>query len=74
MAEDVHYLTASEALALFHARALSPVELMQATIDRIEAVDGEVQPAEASGFVGLLYTVDRELVGRILLVLGHESG
>jgi len=42
MAEDVHYLTASEALALFHARALSPVELMQATIDHIEAVDGEV--------------------------------
>ena len=42
MAKDVHYLTASEALALFHARDLSPVELMQATIDRIEAVDGEV--------------------------------
>jgi len=42
MAKDVHYLTASEALALFRARDLSPVELMQATIDRIEAVDGEV--------------------------------
>jgi len=42
MAKDVHYLTASEALALFHAGDLSPVELMQATIDRIEAVDGEV--------------------------------
>jgi len=42
MAKDVHYLTASEALALFRARDLSPVEFMQATIDRIEAVDGEV--------------------------------
>ena len=42
MAKDVHYLTASEALALFHVRDLSPVELMQATIERIEAVDGEV--------------------------------
>jgi len=42
MAKDVHYLTASEALALFRAGDLSPVDLMQATIDRIEAVDGEV--------------------------------
>lgn len=42
MSEDVHYLTASEALALFRARELSPVELMDATIDRIEAVDGQV--------------------------------
>jgi aspartyl-tRNA(Asn)/glutamyl-tRNA(Gln) amidotransferase subunit A len=42
MAEDLHYLTASEALEQFRARALSPVELMQATIDRTEAVDGEV--------------------------------
>ena len=42
MTKDLHYLTASEALALFRARELSPVELMQATIDRIEAVDGEV--------------------------------
>jgi aspartyl-tRNA(Asn)/glutamyl-tRNA(Gln) amidotransferase subunit A len=40
--KDVHYLTASEALALFRARDLSPVELMRSTIARIEAVDGEV--------------------------------
>ena len=42
MAKDLHYLTASEALARFRARDLSPVELMQATIARIEAVDTEV--------------------------------
>ncbi len=33
------YLSASDALALFRRRELSPVELMQATIDRVEAVD-----------------------------------
>jgi aspartyl-tRNA(Asn)/glutamyl-tRNA(Gln) amidotransferase subunit A len=42
MGSDLHYLTASEALALFRTRDLSPVELMQATIERIEAVDPEV--------------------------------
>jgi Asp-tRNA(Asn)/Glu-tRNA(Gln) amidotransferase A subunit family amidase len=35
-------LSATEALATFRARTLSPVELMQATISRIEAVDGEI--------------------------------
>ena len=42
MPDDLHYLPANEALALFRARELSPVELMQATIARIEAVDGAV--------------------------------
>jgi len=42
MPDDLHYLPAGEALALFRSRDLSPVELMKATIDRIEAVDGEV--------------------------------
>ena len=42
MAKEVHYLAASEALALFRSRELSPVELTRATIDRIEAVDGQV--------------------------------
>ncbi len=42
MTEELCYLPASEALALFRRRGLSPVELMQATIDRIEALDSIV--------------------------------
>ena len=34
---DPHYMGAVEALGLFRKKALSPVELMQATIDRAEA-------------------------------------
>ena len=37
--EDLCYMTASEAVSLFKARKLSPVELMQAVIDRAEAVE-----------------------------------
>lgn len=40
--DDLHYLGAAEALAGFAARTLSPVELMEATIARIEAVDSAV--------------------------------
>ena len=36
---DLHYLSATEALALFRARELSPVELMEAVIGRAEAVE-----------------------------------
>jgi aspartyl-tRNA(Asn)/glutamyl-tRNA(Gln) amidotransferase subunit A len=39
MTDDLCYLPASEALALFRTRELSPVELLQATADRIERVD-----------------------------------
>lgn len=39
---DLHYLPATEALALFRAGALSPVELMEAVIARAEEVDGAV--------------------------------
>jgi len=39
---DLHYLSATDALKAFRARALSPVELLQAVIDRTEAVDGTV--------------------------------
>ena len=39
MTEELCYLPAAEALALFLRRELSPVELMRATIDRIEAID-----------------------------------
>src|ERR1700674_4193793 len=38
---DLHYLPATEALKQFRARKLSPVELMQAVIDRA----GKVEPA-----------------------------
>ncbi|MEL6314675.1 MAG: amidase, partial [Pseudomonadota bacterium] len=37
--EDLCYMTASESVSLFKARKLSPVELMQAVIDRAEAVE-----------------------------------
>jgi amidase len=39
---DLHYLSATEALSAFRARELSPVELMQAVIDRAEAVEPTV--------------------------------
>ncbi|MEZ5773505.1 MAG: amidase [Hyphomicrobiaceae bacterium] len=39
---DLCYLTASEAIALFQARKLSPRELMAATIARIEAVNPRI--------------------------------
>jgi Asp-tRNA(Asn)/Glu-tRNA(Gln) amidotransferase A subunit family amidase len=39
MTEELCYLPASEALALFRRRELSPVELMEATIDRVETLD-----------------------------------
>jgi aspartyl-tRNA(Asn)/glutamyl-tRNA(Gln) amidotransferase subunit A len=41
-ATDLHYLTAAAAREGFLARELSPVELMEATIARIEDVDGDV--------------------------------
>lgn len=37
--DELHYLTATEALALFRARKLSPVELMDAVIARAEATE-----------------------------------
>jgi aspartyl-tRNA(Asn)/glutamyl-tRNA(Gln) amidotransferase subunit A len=36
---ELHYLSATEALALFRARELSPVELMRAIIERAEKVE-----------------------------------
>ncbi len=42
MSDDLCYLTAAAALDLYARRELSRVELMRATIDRIEAVDGSV--------------------------------
>ena len=39
---DLHYITASDALAKFRSRELSPVELMEATIARAETVEPDV--------------------------------
>jgi amidase len=39
---DLHYITAADALAKFRSRELSPVELMEATIARAEAVEPDI--------------------------------
>lgn len=39
---DLHYLSATEALHLFRTRRLSPVELMEAVIERAESVEPAV--------------------------------
>lgn len=39
---DLHYISATEALSLFRARKLSPVELLQAVIDRAEQVEPKI--------------------------------
>lgn len=36
MDDDLHYLSATEALRMYRAHELSPVELVQAVIDRAE--------------------------------------
>ena len=40
--QDLCYLSAGEALARFHAKTLSPVELMQAVVARCEAVNPQL--------------------------------
>ena len=39
---ELHYLSASEAIEAFRARTLSPVELLTATFERMDKVNGEV--------------------------------
>jgi Asp-tRNA(Asn)/Glu-tRNA(Gln) amidotransferase A subunit family amidase len=41
-ASDLHYLSATDALAAFKSRKLSPVELMRAVIARAEAVEPKI--------------------------------
>ena len=41
-ATELHYLTAAEALERFRSRELSPVELVQAVIDRAELVEPQI--------------------------------
>jgi Asp-tRNA(Asn)/Glu-tRNA(Gln) amidotransferase A subunit family amidase len=43
-ADELCYLTATEALAHFNSGALSPVELLTAVLDRAEQVDATVNP------------------------------
>jgi Asp-tRNA(Asn)/Glu-tRNA(Gln) amidotransferase A subunit family amidase len=42
MADELHYLSATEAIAQFEARTLSPLELMRAVIARAERVEPEI--------------------------------
>lgn len=42
--DDLCYMSAREALSRFSDRSLSPVDLMQAVIDRAEAVQDELKP------------------------------
>lgn len=42
MTDDLHYISATEAIAKFKTKELSPVDLMQAIIDRAEAVEPTV--------------------------------
>jgi aspartyl-tRNA(Asn)/glutamyl-tRNA(Gln) amidotransferase subunit A len=39
---DLHYLSATDAISLFSARELSPVELMQSVIERAEVVEPKI--------------------------------
>ncbi len=48
MNDDLHYLSATEALRSFRARELSPVELVQAVIDRAEKVEPTINAFAAT--------------------------
>jgi len=39
LVQSIHYMSASELAALIRTRALSPVEVIKETLDRIEAVN-----------------------------------
>jgi aspartyl-tRNA(Asn)/glutamyl-tRNA(Gln) amidotransferase subunit A len=45
---ELHYISATEARALFEARKLSPVELMTAVIERAEAVEPKINAFPAT--------------------------
>ena len=47
---DLHYLSATDALAMFRNRELSPVELMEAVIARAEAVEPAINAFAESRF------------------------
>jgi len=39
---DLCYLTATEAIAAFKAKKISPVEILEAQIKRIDAINGQL--------------------------------
>ena len=47
---DLHYLSATDALAMFRSKELSPVELLQAVIARAEAVEPAINAFAESRF------------------------
>ena len=47
---DLHYLSATEALAMFRTKELSPVELMTAVIERAQAVEPVINAFAATHF------------------------
>src|SRR5262249_15121322 len=47
---DVHYLSATDALAMFRSKELSPVELLEAIIARAEAVEPAINAFAESRF------------------------
>ncbi len=56
---ELHYLSATEALHRFGARQLSPVELLQALIDRAERVEPQVNAFAEEAFDGALIQARR---------------
>jgi len=68
---DLCYMSATEALALFRARKLSPVELMKAVIARAGAVNKKVNAFTFTHFdealdLALRKSEQRELLPRVL--------
>ena len=59
MDDELCYLPASEALTLFRSRELSPVDLMEATIARIAAVNREVNALPIQFFADALAAARR---------------
>ena len=57
--DELHYLSATEALDLFRARALSPVELMEALIARAEDVEPSVNALGGCFFDEALAAADQ---------------
>jgi len=86
MADDLHYLSASDAIARFEARQLSPVELVQAVIQRAERVEPKInaftvthferaleQAREAEGRYGKRGSAPRPLEGLPLAIKDESS-
>ena len=63
---DLHFLTIAEASRLIRDRKLSPVELTRAFLDRIDAIDPQLNAY-------LLVTADRGLCGAFNTNLIRET-